>query len=219
MDLARDVIPLLERAYGKPQREGAPRPPIDELIGTILSQNTSDVNTARAFAGLTSRFPDWQAVLEADTTDVVDAIRSGGLANQKGPRIQRVLGRIKELRGDFDLSFLAHVSTEAAVDWLTELPGVGPKTAACVLLFSLDRAVMPVDTHVHRVSLRLGLIPESTSAEQAHTLLGVGMSPAETYRAHMLLIQHGRATCKARSPRCGACILEAICPSAHSVPT
>jgi endonuclease III len=214
--LGATAIELLDRlrdAYGSPERR-PPDPPIDELIQTILSQHTSDVNTERAFASLRARFATWDEAIDAPTEQVADAIRSGGLADVKAPRIQQALRDVRERTGGFDLSFLGELPDGEARDWLTELHGVGPKTASCVLLFSLDRAVMPVDTHVHRVSLRLGLVPHRTSAERAHELLEQQIPDDRMYEAHMLFIQHGRRTCLARNPRCGACVLVQWCPAA-----
>lgn len=208
------IVSLLEAEYGAPSRDSFRPEPIDELVNTILSQHTSDTNTAGAYASLKQTFPSWDAVIDAPTGDVANAIRSGGLANQKAPRIQNVLADVREQRGDFDLGFLNDLPVHDALSWLTALHGVGPKTAACVLLFSLNRPVMPVDTHVHRVGLRLGLLPAGISAERAHGALESGMSPDEVYTAHMLLIQHGRRTCKARAPRCAECVLLTHCPSA-----
>jgi endonuclease-3 len=209
------IIRLLEAEYGTPAR-GSVRPtPVDELVSTILSQHTSDTNTARAYASLKQAFPNWDEVIDAPTQEVADAIRSGGLANQKAPRIQNVLANVREQRSDFDLRFLNDLPVDDALTWLTALHGVGPKTAACVLLFSLNRPVMPVDTHVHRVGLRLGLLPAGTTAERAHGALEIDMSPDEVYTAHMLLIQHGRRICKARAPRCAECVLRQHCPSAE----
>jgi endonuclease III len=215
----RSIVTQLEQRYGRPSRT-SPRPdPVDELILTILSQNTSDNNTERAFAGLKSAFRDWLAVIDASTDEVIEAIRPGGLANQKAPRIQAVLSQIQSERGNLDLGFLASMPQKDAVQWLVRLPGVGRKTAACVLLFSLNLPVMPVDTHVHRVALRLGLIPAGTTANDAHDLLGDSMTAEETYDAHMLLIKHGRLTCKARDPRCADCVLNQDCPSVQPVTT
>lgn len=208
------IISKLETAYGTPLRDAQRPEPIDELVSTILSQHTSDTNTDRAFASLKERFPCWNDVISAPTDSVVAAIRSGGLARQKAPRIQQVLADVRAERGGFNLSFLAKMPVEDALDWLTALHGVGPKTAACVLLFSLDRPVMPVDTHVHRVSLRLGLLEEGTSADRAHGKLEAGLTASEVYVAHMLLIEHGRKICKARAPQCRQCVLRDDCPSA-----
>jgi len=209
------VLERLRQRYGEPTRS-TPLPPIDELVMTILSQHTSDVNTARAFASLCASFPDWDAAINASDTEIADAIRSGGLAALKAPRIRQALIDIREQSESFDLSFLADLPVVDARAWLTSLHGVGPKTASCVLLFSLDRPAMPVDTHVHRVSLRLGLIPALTSAERAHELLEAIVPDDDTYAAHLLLIQHGRKTCVARRPRCSACVLVQCCPAAST---
>jgi endonuclease-3 len=182
---------------------------------TILSQHTSDTNTARAFASLRAGFTDWESVIDAPTELVADAIRSGGLAEIKAPRIQTALRDVRAWTGGFDLSFLASMPPGEARDWLTRLHGVGPKTASCVLLFSLNRPVMPVDTHVHRVALRLALVPERTSADQAHELLEAIIPDERMYEAHLLLIQHGRRTCVARRPRCTQCVLVQWCPAAN----
>ncbi len=207
------VLEQLRERYGEPQRSD-PQAPIDELIATILSQHTSDLNTERAFASLRTRFPTWDAVIVATDADVADAIRVGGLADVKAPRIRQVLRAVREHVGSFDLSFLATLPLDEARSWLTALNGVGPKTASCVLLFSLDQPAMPVDTHVHRVSLRLGLIPDRTSAERAHALLESIVPDGEAYAAHMLMIRHGRTTCVARRPKCAACVLVQCCPAA-----
>jgi endonuclease III len=206
-----EVLSRLRAYYGSPE----PRHPdgaLAELVQTILSQNTSDVNTERAFASLWARFGDWEAILAAPTPAVADAIRSGGLAEIKAPRIKGVLAAIKQDRGELSLEFLADLPLEEARAYLTSLGGVGPKTAACVLLFALGMPALPVDTHVHRVSKRLGLIGERISAEAAHRLLEAAIPPAAMFDAHMLLIRHGRVTCKALRPRCDACPLEEVCP-------
>jgi endonuclease-3 len=197
-------------AYGLPQRRN-PSPPLDTLIGAILSQNTSDVNSHRAYEHLRQRFPDWAQVRDAPTEDVIETIRSAGLANLKGPRIQQVLRRISDERGELSLDFLADAPLDEAQAWLTDLNGVGPKTAAIVLLFSLGRPAFPVDTHVHRVSRRLGLIPERTSAEKAHTLLEARLPHDWYYPFHMNLVRHGRQVCHARNPNCEECILPDLC--------
>jgi endonuclease-3 len=209
------VLQRLRAEYGEPERPG-PIEPIDELVMTILSQHTSDQNTERAFASLRAAFPRWEDVIDAADAKVANAIRSGGLANIKAPRIRKALADVRERIGGFDLSFLADLPVDDARDWLTSLDGVGPKTASCVLLFSLDRPVMPVDTHVHRVTLRLGLIPAKTSAERAHQLLEALVPDGEHYAAHLLLIRHGRATCHARRPRCPSCVLVQCCPAAST---
>ena len=210
---AAQAIELLRRRYGQPVRFNQ-RPPVDELINTILSQHTSDINTERAFLSLRRRFPSWQQVLDAPTGQVAEAIRSGGLALQKAPRIQQALREIQERTGGFDLEFLADEPLNEARDWLTTLDGVGPKTASCVLLFSLRRPALPVDTHVHRVALRLGLVSPRTTAERAQALLESQIAPDDRYDAHLLLIKHGRETCVARNPRCHVCVLALRCPTA-----
>lgn len=205
------VLDRLRAQYGSPR----PRPvesALAELVGTILSQNTSDTNTARAFAGLWARFGAWEAILAAPVAAIADAIRSGGLAEIKAPRIKGVLAAIQAEHGALDLEFLRTWSVDDARRYLTSLNGVGPKTAACVLLFALQMPAMPVDTHVHRVSRRLGLIGPRVSAEAAHQILEAAVPGRLMFDAHMLLIQHGRTICKAQRPRCGACPLADSCP-------
>jgi endonuclease III len=206
------LLDLLRDAYGRPRR-GRRLPPVDELVLTILSQNTSDVNTDRAYVSLRERFATWEDVAAADPADVVDAIRSGGLANQKGPRIQAVLRELLSSNGGLDLEPLGDLDPHEAIDRLTALPGVGKKTASCVLLFSLGRPVMPVDTHILRIARRLGLVGERASADETHELLTL-LTPADRMlEAHLLLIQHGRETCRALRPLCPACPLLPHCPT------
>lgn len=211
----RVIHDCLVQEYGEP-RWHSHGPPLDVLIGTILSQHTSDTNTAKSFAALRARFPDWRDVIAAPTGEVADAIRTGGLANIKAPRIQHVLRVIASELGDLSLDTLDSLPLTQAEAWLRNLPGVGPKTAACVLLFSLGRPVMPVDTHVHRVSRRLGLIDEKCSAERAHAVFRelLGSDRDLTYALHLNLIEHGRRLCRAQSPACFRCALADICPSA-----
>lgn len=186
---------------------------MSELIYTILSQHTSDVNSERAFARLRESFADWASVESVPVVAVEDAISVGGLARVKAPRIQAVLRRIFERRGEYSLDFLADTAPADAKAWLCTLPGVGPKTAACVLCFSLGMPVLPVDTHVYRVAKRLALIGPKATADQAHELLETRLKPESIYPFHMDLIQHGRQICKARTPCCGACVLVDSCPS------
>ncbi len=186
-------------------------PPLDELVSTILSQNTSDAHRDRAFEQLRRQFPSWEQVRDAPVEQVIEAIRPAGLANQKGPRIQKALRQISAERQELSLDFLADMPLEEARGWLMKMEGVGPKTAAIVLLFSLGRAAFPVDTHVHRVSRRLGLIGPQVSAEKAHTLLEEMIPPAEYYALHLNLIRHGRQMCRARNPQCAACVLNDVC--------
>jgi len=197
-------------AYGEPRWRN-PLPPLDELVSTILSQNTNDANRDRAFERLRDRLPTWEQVRDAPTQDVIEAVRTAGLANQKGPRIQKALRRITAERGVLELDFLADLPLEQARAWLLSLQGVGPKTAAIVLLFSLGRPAFPVDTHVHRISRRLGLIGERVSAAQAHPLLEALAPPEWYYALHLNVIRHGRQICRARKPRCEMCVLSDLC--------
>ncbi len=188
-----------------------PRDPVATLVNTILSQNTNDVNRDTAFDQLRDRFPTWEAIRDAPEADLVDAIRPAGLGPTKAPRIQTALRTITEREGEISLDFLRGMTTEEARRWLTDLPGVGPKTAAILLCFALGKPAFPVDTHVHRVTRRLGLIPDKTSREKAHRLLEE-MIPEELYYPfHLNLIEHGRAICHARGPECEACLLQAVC--------
>ena len=205
---------LLANLYGWPEQI-AHGDPVSELVLTILSQNTADTNSGRAFIQLMRRFPSWRSIAEAPLEDVVQAISVGGLAQQKAPRIQAVLRAVGERSPGWDLDFLRVAPMEVARAWLRALPGVGPKTAACVLLFALERPAMPVDTHVERVAKRLGLIPAKATAEQAHQQLEALVEPPDYYPFHMLLIKHGRRTCAARSPACERCPLEADCPASR----
>jgi endonuclease-3 len=200
---------LLE-AFGEPTWRN-PLPPVDELVSTILSQNTNDTNRDRAFNALRAKFADWEAVRDANAEEVVAAIRPAGLANQKGPRIQQVLRQITEERGGLDLSFLKDMPLEEARGWLTKFHGVGPKTAAIVLCFSLGRPAFPVDTHIYRVSGRIGLRPEAMTVEQAHPHLEALFPPETYYAAHLNLIRLGREICHARKPDCPKCPIRKLC--------
>ncbi len=209
------IVRRLEKAYGKrPWKAG--RRPLDSLIGTILSQNTNDRNSGAAMVRLTEAFRQWDEVADAPLRRIAAAIRVAGLHRQKARSIRAVLRRIREERGRPTLDFLRRRPTEKVKSYLLDLPGVGPKTAACVLLFSLRRPVLPVDTHVHRVSRRLGLIGPKVSAEKAHDLLARIVPPEKVYAFHVLLIQHGRHVCRARRPDHDTCCLRDICPSAEA---
>lgn len=189
----------------------APRDPIAVLVSTILSQNTNDRNRDRAYERLRERFPTWEAVRDAPLEDLVAAIRPAGLAPTKAPRIQETLRRIWAERGEFSLDSLADIPLEEARAWLLSIPGVGPKTAAIVLLFAFGRPTFPVDTHIHRVSRRLGLIPARATREQAHTLLEELIPPELYYPLHLHLIALGRDVCHPRNPECGRCVLREEC--------
>ena len=201
----RRLTRRLEVYYGKPSRPQLD--PVDELILTVLSQNTSDVNSHRAFSSLKSAFRAWEEVLEAPVGRIVDLIRAGGLAEVKGPRIQQIIKETKEREGSINLGRLCSLPLEEAERYLTSLPGVGPKTAACVLLFSLELPAFPVDTHVLRVAKRLAIIPRKASAEEAHRILGAAVDPDDALSLHLNLVRHGRTLCKAQRPRCADCPL------------
>jgi len=186
-------------------------------VYTVLSQNTADVNTARTFAALTARFPTWSAARDAPLAEIVAAISLGGLATTKAPRIKQILVAISSRTGEPDLSELDGMDDEQALAYLQGLPGVGPKTAACVLMFALGRPAMPVDTHVYRVARRLGLLAPTTTVEQAHRLLTELAGPQNVYPLHVNLVTHGRRVCHARQPECSCCPLAHICPSVFSL--
>ncbi|MBI4027898.1 MAG: endonuclease III [Verrucomicrobia bacterium] len=188
--------------------------PLDGLIATILSQNTTDRNSDRAFRKLRKTFPTWKQACAAGPDAIKRAIRSGGLARIKSRRIQQVLRTIREREGALTLQRLRTMPTEEALAYLTGLDGVGIKTACCVLLFSCGRPVMPVDTHVYRVSRRLGILAENTPIQKAHEELHRRIAPVRRYAMHLLLIRHGRQTCRARKPECNGCALKFRCPSA-----
>ena len=200
----------LLKAFGEPLWRD-PLPAVDELVSTILSQNTNDTNRDRAFGLLRRRFPTWEAVRDAPAGQVIEAIRPAGLANQKGPRIQAVFRSITEERGSLDLSFLADLPVEDARAWLMKFNGVGPKTAAIVLCFSLNKPAFPVDTHIYRVSGRLGLRPARMTVEQAHPYLEALLPPETYYAAHLNLIRLGRQICIARKPNCPVCPVRDLC--------
>jgi endonuclease-3 len=207
---ALKVQEILLEHYGEPVWRN-PLPAIDELVSTILSQNTNDTNRDRAFIRLRAALPTWEAVRDAPARAVVEAIRPAGLANQKGPRIQQVLRAITAERGSLDLEFLRGRPRDQARAWLTRFKGVGPKTAAIVLQFSLGIPAFPVDTHVYRVTGRLGLRPEKMTVEDAHPYFEALLPPEMFYAAHLNLIRHGREVCHARTPECARCVLRRNC--------
>lgn len=185
--------------------------PIGELVSTILSQNTNDINRDAAYDSLRERFPTWEQVRDAREDEVIEAVRIAGLANQKGPAIQNALRVIQEERGAIELDFLSSLTSQEASDWLVKLKGVGPKTAAIVLLFSLKMPAFPVDTHVYRVTGRVGIRPEGMSANKAHQYLAEQFQPDTYYPVHLNLIRLGREICKARIPLCNSCPLKRMC--------
>ncbi|MDH3733964.1 MAG: endonuclease III [Gemmatimonadota bacterium] len=186
--------------------------PLDELVLTILSQSTTDANRDRAYDRLRDRFPSWDDVRTAPGGAIEDAVRVAGLGGQKARSIKRALARLHEERGSTTLSHLAAMGDTEATEYLTSFDGVGVKTAACVLCFSLRRPVLPVDTHVFRIGKRLGWLPESCTANRAHRLLEEWVQPSDRFAVHMLLITLGRDACTARAPSCGTCPVEQECP-------
>ncbi|MDO8535487.1 MAG: endonuclease III [Candidatus Omnitrophota bacterium] len=206
----KEILRLIRRSYGKPRVFKASGP-IDELIRTILSQNTSDTNSLAAFAVLKRYFKSWEELLDTDTSKLARLIRHAGLANIKAKRIKDVLLEIRSREGRLNLGSLRNMGTSEATAYLRSLKGVGPKTAACVLLFSFGKPVMPVDTHIYRVTGRLGLIPKSLSIEEAHSRLSIMVPKSLIYDFHLGIIEHGRKTCKAQNPRCGVCLLYSLC--------
>ncbi|MCB2209427.1 endonuclease III [bacterium] len=189
-----------------------PLPPVDELVSTILSQNTNDVNRDKAFDSLKAAFPDWESVMEADTDEVIEAVRIAGLANQKGPRIQGALQDIADQTGgNLDLEFLREMPLKDARKWLMDIKGVGPKTAAIVLLFSMGIPAFPVDTHIYRTTGRIGLRPQKISVEKTHAYLEERIPEDYFYDLHLNLIQLGREVCGARKWECFRCPVEDLC--------
>lgn len=210
--LIKQILQLLIKEYGNREWH-ADGNPVAMLVQTILSQNTSDNNSHSAFASLISTFGAWQSIADASTYEIADSIKAGGLGQVKARYIKQVLADIRRERGQIELDFLKDLTLEEARNWLIELPGVGMKTANCVLLFSLGMPALPVDTHIFRVSKRLELIDSNASFEQAHRLLENMTEANDIYVFHILVIEHGRKICKAQRPRCSQCVLRSICPS------
>ena len=212
---AEEILARLRPRYGyMPWRPHGDA--VSELVLTILSQHTNDTLSGKAFGRLLAAFPSWEAIAEAPVELIEAAIRDGGLARQKAPRIQAALRAVREERGAYNLDILRDLPLDEAKRWLRALPGVGPKTAACVLMFALGRPALPVDTHVYRVSRRLGLIGPKVTEARAHGALEPLVAPEDTYAFHIGLIKHGRHTCTARRPLCEDCPLNDVCPSSPS---
>jgi len=212
---APEVMSYLEKDYGTPKWE-LRYDPTFELIYTILSQHTSDINSERAFKSLVRKFKTVEAISNAEESEIEIAIRMGGLSKIKAPRIKRVLNQIYAELKSFDLWFLKEMPMNEAKDWLKNLPGIGPKTAAIILCFSLGMPAMPVDTHIFRVSKRLGLIGKKVNADAAHDILEPMVNPHDVFAFHMQLIQHGRTICKAIKPKCESCVISERCPSSKN---
>jgi len=209
-DKIKTIIKLLIQAYGRIE-EFAKDDPVDVLIRTVLSQNTTDKNSLKAFAGLKSRFSSWDEVLAAGVKRIAGVIKHAGLANIKAKRIKEILSEIKRREDRIALAFLNIYTVKDASQYLESLKGVGPKTAACVLLFSFGKPVMPVDTHIFRVAKRLGLISADTDIKEAHKILTEIVPKHLIYEFHLCIIEHGRRTCKAQTPRCGVCVVYGLC--------
>ncbi len=207
-----EVIGLLTERYGPFPQE--PRlDPAHELVFTILSQHTSDINSERAFRSLMNRFGSLEAVAQAGVAEIEESINVGGLAKIKAPRIKGILTRVLELNGTLDLSFLSEMPLGDAKGWLRQLPGIGPKSAGIILSFALGMPAMAIDTHIYRVCQRLALIGPKVTADKAHDLLEAAVEPDQVYPFHQCFISHGRQVCKAQRPLCGDCVISANCPS------
>ena len=206
------TIQMMTEQYGPFDQE--PRlPPTDEMVFTILSQHTSDINSSRAYRRLMESFETLDDVAAADVPAIEKAIAPGGLAKIKAPRIKAVLNRVLELNGSLDLSFLREMPLNEAKAWLRQLPGIGPKSAGIVLSFSLGMPAMAIDTHIYRVSQRLGIIGPKVSADKAHDILEEKIEPEEVFNFHVSYINHGRQVCRAQRPLCPQCVVGGICPS------
>ncbi len=205
------AIRSLEEAYGARVRSGLDDP-LECLIRTVLSQNTNDVNRDRAYETMRERFPTWEAVMEAPPERLAGAIRVGGIANVKSKRIQRILRQINERHGELDLRFLRDCSPAEAEAILSGFDGVGPKTVKCVQVFALGQPVFPVDTHIFRLSKRMGFVDAKATRERAHEVMGRLVPPEEMYSFHLNLIEHGRRVCKAQQALCPVCVLKKRCP-------
>ena len=237
-ELMSDTLDALRQMYGTPRWQRVYKP-TSELVLTMLSANSADINAEKAFDALCRHYPvqdrelsarafagfragwggvgieeaeaDWAAVADAPIDELIDVIRPGGLAPTKAPRIQAVLRKIFEERGDFSLEFLGELTAPEALAWLTQIPGIGRKTASVVLLFSFGMPLMPVDRHIERVTKRVGLVPPKATPEQAHDYLQVQLDDERVHEAHVNLITHGRQTCHALRPACGRCAINSRC--------
>ncbi|MEE9554846.1 MAG: endonuclease III [candidate division Zixibacteria bacterium] len=207
---AARIDSILAKMYGV-KKQTRFRDPTEELILTVLSQNTNDINRDRAYESLRDKFPGWSEVASAGPDRVESAIKVGGLANIKSKRIIKILKQINSKSSGYSLDFLKDMSDGEVWDYLSNFDGVGPKTASCVMMFALGRDTMPVDTHVHRIGIRLGLIPEEYSAEEAHVWFGELLLPVDIYQMHLNMISHGRALCRPSNPKCEQCPLKRNC--------
>jgi len=213
----RSVLRRLRAAHGR-RRRGPPRDPVDVLVATILSQNTSAANSSAGFERLRERFATWDEVADAPVRAIERCIRVSGLSRRKAPRIRAILRQLRCDRGGIDLGFLAEMDPDRACEALLRFDGVGPKTALCVLMFALGMPVFPVDTHVFRIARRLGVLPDGTPSQRAHEVLTPLIAPGDRYETHLLLIAHGRRICLARAPQCSRCPLLGLCEFGKHVP-
>jgi len=204
----------LAKVYRAPKRPRRRPDPLDELVLTVLSQNTNDINRDRAYNELRRRLPRWENVMDAPASEIEDAIKVGGLAKQKSARLKAMLQTIGEREGKLDLERICKMPRDEALAYLYAFKGVGEKTAAIVLLFCCGEPVFPVDTHIFRLSKRLGLAPKKATAKAAHKIMGELVDDGAMYRLHINLIEHGRAMCHPRKPDCQSCCLKLKCPSA-----
>jgi endonuclease-3 len=207
----RELNRRLKERYGPPPEPSEEKSSIDYLVETILSQNTNDINRDKAFKQLKERYDSWEDVENAEYEELVDTIRIAGLGPTKAERIQEALRIVREDQEEYSLEFLNDMSVDDAKDWLTKIPGVGPKTAAIILCFYFKKPVFPVDTHVHRISKRLGLIPRNAGRTKAHNILEEKVPDDIKYELHRLMIEYGRDTAKARNPDCENCIWPEEC--------
>jgi endonuclease-3 len=236
--LMDDMLDALRQMYSRPEWQRV-YDPTSELVLTMLSANSADINAEKAFDALCRHWPaqqanrsvgaksgfragwggvgiqegeaDWAAIADAPIDELIDVIRPGGLGPTKAPRIQAVLRKLLEERSDFSLEFLGEMKPAEALAWLTQIPGIGRKTASVVLLFSFGMPLMPVDRHIERVTKRIGLVPPKATPEQAHDYLQVQLDDERVHEAHVNLITHGRQTCHAQRPACGRCAIAARC--------
>jgi endonuclease-3 len=213
----RRITRLLERKYGVPHRKRR-GDPVEILIQTILSQNTNDRNRDQAYQRLKTQFPHWEDVLKAKTGAVIQAIRPGGLAEQKARRIRQILRWINKREGKLSLLFLKKMGSEEVKKTMGSLKGIGPKTVHCLLLFGMGREAFPVDTHVLRVGKRLGFIPERIEAEKAHRWMVPLIPKRKSLSLHLNLIRFGRSICRAKNPQCDNCFLKKDCLNPPSPP-
>lgn len=212
----RKILSLLEKTYGRPE-PFRKDDPVDVLIRTVLSQNTTDKNSVPAFYALKKRFGSWEKALKARVSEIAKVIKHAGLGNIKAGRIKDILSEIKRREDRITLSFLNIFTAKDALKYLESFRGVGPKTAACVLLFSFGKPVMPVDTHIFRVTKRLGLISKDIDIEEAHRRLSTIVPKHLIYQFHLCIIEHGRRTCKAQAPRCGVCVVYRLCKFSRKI--